>query len=88
MYDSNYLIRYSHLQEQCNAKKLELELVWVRLEQTSHHQQFVQLQKLKDDIEEQKELVIRAKQSEKNAKQHLKDIQDKLLVIRILICLQ
>ncbi len=74
------LSSYSRLKEKHDEKKLESELVWARLEQSSHHQQTKQLQKLKDDIKDQKELINMCKETEKKAKQHLKDIQEKLLV--------
>ena len=40
----------------------------------------MQLQKLKDDITAQKELVTNARGTEKKANEHLKDIQMKLSV--------
>ena len=72
--------RYTQLKEQYDDKKLQCELVWARLEQSTHHQQIVQLQQLKQDIQQQREILKQAKETEKIAKRQLKDIQEKLAV--------
>lgn len=51
-----------------------------RLEQSSHHQELLQLQALKDTIAEQQEVLRNAKETEKRAKAQLKEIQQKITV--------
>ena len=81
-----YTGRHSHLKDKYDATKHQADLILARLEQSPHHQQVVQLQKLKDDIKTQRELLEEARNTEEKAKKHLKDIQDKLSVSSLLSC--
>lgn len=63
--------------------KQESHLVQTRIEQSSHHQQLVQLQKLKDDIKQRTGQITEAKKVEQTATEHLREIQEKLSVSQI-----
>ena len=51
-----------------------------RLEQSSQHQELLQLQALENSIVEQKEILKQAKDTEKRAKAQLKEIQQNIAV--------
>ena len=68
------------MKEQFESKQHDSELVWARLEQSSHHQQIVQVEQLKEAIQTQKDVLNQSKEMEKKAKKQLKDIQSKLEV--------
>lgn len=70
--------QYAQLKEQFESKQHDSELVWARLEQSSHHQQIVQVEQLKEAIKTQKDVLNQSKEMEKKAKKQLKDIQSKL----------
>ncbi|KAL5486574.1 hypothetical protein EMCRGX_G019076 [Ephydatia muelleri] len=70
--------RYKELKEQREAKSHDLELIRTRINQSTHHQQMVELQTLKDTIAHQKELLKATEETEKRAKQQLQDIQKKM----------
>ena len=58
----------------------EAELVWARMEGSTHHQQLVHLQQLKDSAQQLRETLTLSKETESRAKEQLKDIQKKLEV--------
>lgn len=70
--------RYKELKEQWESKSHDGELIRTRINQSTHHQQLVELQALKDTVAHQKELLKTAEDTEKRAKQQLQDIQKKM----------
>ena len=72
--------RYQQIKEHLDVMVHDAHMLWARMEGSTHHQQLVHLQQLKDSTQQLKETLTLAKETECRAKEQLKDIQKKLEV--------
>lgn len=70
--------KFQQLKQQHELKTHETELLKTKLEQTSHHQQMEEVNNLLAHIEEQKEILKNAEETDKKAKKKVKDLEYKL----------
>ena len=68
------------MKEVLEGKRHEAQLVWARVEQSSYHQEVLKVQQIKESIEGQHAILKEARETEKKAKMHLKEIEAKIEV--------
>ncbi|XP_069125858.1 structural maintenance of chromosomes protein 2-like [Argopecten irradians] len=70
--------KFTSLKQKYDLKVHEAELVKARLEQSSHHQQLEEINSLQVSIEEQEELLKKAKETQDKASKKVKDLENKI----------
>ncbi|XP_033737632.1 structural maintenance of chromosomes protein 2-like isoform X2 [Pecten maximus] len=70
--------KFTSMKQKYDLKVQEAELVKARLEQSSHHQQLEEINSLQASIEEQEELLKKAKETQDKASKKVKDLENKI----------
>lgn len=73
--------RYTQVKDELESKHHDAELIWARLEQSTHHQQLMQVEQLKESIKSQQDIISQAKDIEAKAMKQLQEIEHKIEVI-------
>lgn len=72
--------RYVELKDELDKQSHEAKVLWAQLEQSSHHQQLMQCEQLKESIKSQESVLADALESEISLKTQLKELEHKIKV--------
>ncbi|XP_019850315.1 PREDICTED: structural maintenance of chromosomes protein 2-like [Amphimedon queenslandica] len=70
--------KYVELKDELDKQSHEAEVLWAQLEQSSHHQQLMQCEQLKESIKSQESVLAVALESEISLKTQLKELEHKI----------
>ncbi|KAK3732610.1 hypothetical protein QZH41_016080, partial [Actinostola sp. cb2023] len=74
----NVAEKYQHLKQQYDLKNHEAELAQTRMKQSTHHHQLEEVKALENTVEEEQNVITKAKETISEATAKCKDLEDKM----------